>query len=71
MHLTVGQLADAQGDKKGVQYTKRFVAALAEVAMLQAEAIARDIEAFAKYAHAPPRKRTNSRRPLGTTSERP
>ncbi|RMX55117.1 hypothetical protein pdam_00007459 [Pocillopora damicornis] len=49
LHYTVGRICEKAGEESGLQYSRRFIAALTETTFKQCESFATDLELFAKH----------------------
>ncbi|KAJ7392308.1 Centromere protein S [Desmophyllum pertusum] len=50
LHYTVGRICEKEGGESGLQFSRRFIAALTETTFKQCESFATDLELFAKHA---------------------
>lgn len=49
LHYTVGRICEKAGEESGLQFSRRFIAALTETTFKQCESFATDLELFAKH----------------------
>ncbi|XP_068745393.1 centromere protein S-like [Montipora capricornis] len=50
VHFTVGRICENTGQETGLQFSRKFIAALTETTFKQCESFATDLELFAKHA---------------------